>query len=139
MTVFFSVHYNIASYREPITKDLNSSHHKLLNLFKSNSDTKGVISSNSLLLQSYIWGDDTVIKDISKLCLSNRIEICSSMYSSLIPFNLPYEEDFIKLQIKNSSTILRELFDLKFIQGFYPPFGIWDNRYIQHLEFENYK
>ena len=139
MTVYFSIHYNIASYREPITKDLNSSHHKLLNWFKVNSDTKGVISANSLLLQSYIWGDETVIKDTSKLCLSDQIEVCSSLYSSMIPFNLPYEEELIKLQIKNSSAILRKLFDSKFIQGFYPPFGIWDNRYIQHLELENYK
>ncbi len=139
MTVYFSIHYNIASYREPITKDLNSSHHQVLNWFKSNSETKGVISANSLLLQSYIWGDDTVIKDTSKLCLSNQIEVCSSMYSSFIPFNLPYEEEFIKLQIKNSSVILKDLFDSNFIKGFYPPFGIWDNKYTQYLELENYK
>jgi hypothetical protein len=110
-----------------------------LNWFKTNSNAKGAVSINSLLLQSHIWGDDTVIKDASKLCLSDQIEICSSLYSSFIPFNLPYESNFIRLQIKNSSSILRELFDSKFIQGFYPPFGIWDNRYVKHLELENYK
>ena len=139
MTVYFSIHYNLATYREPITKDLNNNHHQLLNWFKTNSETKGVISTNSLLLQSYMWGDDTVIKDTSKLCLANQIEICASLYSSFIPFNLPYEQDFIGLQIKNSSAILQELFDSKFIQGFYPPFGIWDERYTKNLELENYK
>ena len=139
MTVYFSIHYNMSTYREPITKDLNNSHHKLLNWFKTNSDSKGVISANSLLLQSHVLGDDTVIKDASKLCLANRIEICSSLYSSFIPFNLPYEQEFIKLQINNSSAILRELFDSKFIQGFYPPFGIWDARYTEYLESERYK
>ena len=133
MTVYLSAHYNLSRFRGAITKDHIRRYQQVIDWFTSEPKLKGTISFNSFFLQSIIWENESIIKDISKLCLSGQVELSSSMYSSFVPFNLPSEENMIRFQIKEASRILKDIYPKKYIKGYYPPFSVCDDRSIRYL------
>ena len=139
MTVYISTHFNLSRSLVPVTLDEYDKYTKIINWFLVNKSTRGTISTNSLLLLSNMWGNQTILKNLSKLCLADQIELSSSMYSNFIPMKLPYEERLIKHQINQATTILKNIFPAKYIKGYYPPFGVWDERSVNTLVNHGYK
>lgn len=139
MVVYISTHFNLARFLVPVTRDEYDKFTKIVNWFLVNKSARGVISTNSLFLLSNMWGNKTILKNLSKLCLAGQIELSSSMYSNFIPMNLPYEERLINLQINQAATILNSIFPAKYIKGYYPPFGVWDKRSADTLVDQEYK
>ncbi|MHA1347599.1 MAG: hypothetical protein ACTSYH_01485 [Candidatus Heimdallarchaeaceae archaeon] len=139
MAVYISTHFNLSSSLVPVTRDEYDKYTKIINWFLINKSARGTISTNSLFLLSNMWGNKTVLKNLSKLCLANQIELSSSMYSNFIPMNQPYEERLIKSQINQASMILNNIFPAKYIKGYYPPFGVWDKKSVGTLADLGYK
>ncbi len=139
MAVYISTHFNLSRSLVPVTRDEYDKYTKIIDWFLINKSARGTISTNSLFLLSNMWGNKTVLKNLSKLCLANQIELSSSMYSNFIPMNHSYEERFIKNQINQATTILNEIFPAKYIKGYYPPFGVWDKRSTGTLVDQGYK
>ncbi len=139
MAVYISTHFNLSSSLVPVTRDEYDKYAKIINWFLVNKSARGTISTNSLFLLSNMWGNQTVLKNLSKLCLADQIELSSSMYSNFIPMNQPYEDRLIEHQINQATTILKNIFPAKYIKGYYPPFGVWDKRSIDTLENQGYK
>jgi len=133
MTFYFAIHYNLSRFLEPVTKDDQNRYTQILQWFLANKEAKGTISMNGNFLQSQLWSDETVIKNISKLYYSDQIELSSSMYSDLIPFSLPYEDYFLDSQINHGIEIMKSIFKERDIHGYYPPLGIWDRRSLRSL------
>lgn len=133
MVVYISTHFNLSRFLVPVTRDEYDRYTKIINWFLINKSARGTISTNSLFLLSNMWGNQTVLKNLSKLCLADQIELSSSMYSNFIPMNHPYEERLIKSQINQATTILNNIFPAKYIKGYYPPFGVWDKRSVDTL------
>ncbi|MBY9000778.1 MAG: hypothetical protein KGD64_07695, partial [Candidatus Heimdallarchaeota archaeon] len=115
MTVYISTHYNFSRFLDPVPLDEYDKYTKIIQWFLANRSAKGTISVNSLFVLSNMWGNKTIIKNLSKLCLAGQLELSSSMYSSYIPLNLPSEERFIEHQISNASNILNDIFPPKYI------------------------
>jgi hypothetical protein len=90
-------------------------------------------------LQSIIWENESIVKDISKLCLADQLEISGSMYSNYVPFSLDFENKILNQQIKRSSHLLKEMFPKEYIKGFYPPFSVYDDRNADLLIDESYQ
>ncbi|MHA1418514.1 MAG: hypothetical protein ACTSVO_03155 [Candidatus Heimdallarchaeaceae archaeon] len=139
MAVYISTHFNLSSSLVPVTRDEYDKYTKIINWFLINKSARGTISTNSLFLLSNMWGNKTILKNLSKLCLANQIELSSSMYSNFIPMNQPYEERLIKSQINQASMILNNIFPAKYIKGYYPPFGVWDKKSVGTLADLGYK
>jgi len=139
MVVYISTHFNLSRFLVPVTRDEYDKYTKIINWFLANNSARGTISTNSLFLLSNMWGNKTILKNLSKLCLAGQIELSSSMYSNFIPMNLPYEELLIKHQINQAATILGNIFPAKYIKGYYPPFGVWDKRSTDTLVDQGYK
>ncbi len=139
MTVYSATHYNLSRFKEPITKEDYSRYNQILKWFQSNPETKGTISMNSLFIQSHFWENESLIKDISKLCLSGQIDLSSSMYSNYIPLFLDHEEKFLELQVKSAAEILKQIYPNEQVKGYYPPFGVWDERTSKYLTQEGFQ
>ena len=139
MVVYFASHYNLSRFREPITKDDYNIYNHIMKWFQTNPESRGTISMNSLFIQSHFWENESLLRDISKLCLSGHIDLSSSMYSNYIPFNFPHEDKFIEFQIRNAASILRDTYPKEQVLGYYPPFGVWDERSAKYLESEGFK
>ena len=139
MAVYVSTHYNLARFLEPVTRDEYDTYYKIIRWFQANKELKGTISSNSLFLLSNLWGNRTILKDLSKLCLTKQIELTTSMYSGLIPLQQDYENEMIKHQIAKSSSVISKIFPKEYVRGYYPPFGIWDKRMSHQIEEEGFK
>ncbi|MHA1551909.1 MAG: hypothetical protein ACTSQC_08190 [Candidatus Heimdallarchaeaceae archaeon] len=133
MTVYISTHFNLSRSLAPVTLDEYDKYTKIINWFLVNKSSIGTISTNSLFLLSNMWGNQTILKNLSKLCLADQIELSASMYSNFIPMMVPYEERLIKQQINQATTILKNIFPAKYIKGYYPPFGVWDKRSVDTL------
>lgn len=139
MTVFISTHFNLSRDLVPVTLDEYDKYTKTINWFLVNKSARGTISTNSLFILSNMWGNKTILKNLSKLCLADQIELSSSMYSNFIPMDLPYEERLITHQIDQATTILKDIFPDKYIKGYYPPFGVWDHRSADTIIERGYK
>ncbi len=139
MVVYISTHFNLSRSLVPVTRDEYDKYTKIIDWFLVNKSARGTISTNSLFLLSNMWGNKTVLKNLSKLCLANQIELSSSMFSNFIPMNQPYEERLIEHQINQATTILKTIFPAKYIKGYYPPFGVWDKRSADTVENQGYK
>ncbi len=139
MAVYMSTHFNLSRSLVPVTRDEYDKYTKIISWFLENKSAKGTISTNSLFLLSNMWGNKTVLKNLSKLCLADQIELSSSMYSNFIPMNQPYEERLIEHQINQATAILKNIFPTKYIKGYYPPFGVWDKRSADTLVNQGYK
>lgn len=139
MTVYISTHFNLSRELVPVTRDEYDKYTKIIKWFLANQSARGTISTNSLFLLSNMWGNKTILKNLSKLCLADQIELSSSMYSNFIPMKLPYEERLIKQQINQATSILKNIFPAKYIKGYYPPFGVWDKRSVDTLVNHEYK
>lgn len=134
MTFYMSTHYNFSWFLEPITEDLRNLCNQVLMWFKSNPQLCGTVSMNSLFLFANLWEQEPFIKDISKLCLTKNLELSDSFYSNYVPTFSPNELEYLSHQMNSSFQYLREIYPEKYIKGFYPPFGIWDDRVISILE-----
>ncbi len=139
MTVYISTHFNLSRGLVPVTRDEYDKYTKTINWFLVNKSARGTVSTNSLFILSNMWGNKTILKNLSKLCLADLIELSASMYSNFLPMNLPYEERLIKHQINQSTAILKDIFPAKYIKGYYPPFGVWDNRSVDTVIEEGYR
>ncbi len=133
MTVYLSAHYNLSRFTGSITNDHIERYRQVVEWFTSEPNFKGTISLNSLFLQSVIWENTSIIKDISKLCLTDQIELSSSMYSNFVPFEEDKEENAIAFQVQEAIRILKDIYPENYIKGFYPPFSVCDNRMFKYL------
>ena len=119
MTVYISAHYNISQFRDSLTRDHIERYRQMLDWFATEPEFKGTISLNSLFLQSAYWSDPSIIKDISKLCLANQIEISSSMFSNYVPLEIEKQENSLIFQVKEAIKTIKKIYSYKYIKGFY--------------------
>ncbi|MHA2358350.1 MAG: hypothetical protein ACXABK_06245, partial [Candidatus Heimdallarchaeaceae archaeon] len=134
MTFYFAIHYHMSRFLETVTKDDLNLYNQILNWFQVNKNAKGIISMNGNFIQSQLWSDETLLKNISKLGYSNQIDFSFSMFSDLFPSSLPYEKYFLDMQIKSGIKAFETVFKESIIQGYYPPLSIWDKRSIGSLK-----
>lgn len=139
MTVYLSAHYNLSCFRGVVTKDHVDRYQQIINWFAREPRFKGTISFNTLFLQSIIWENESIVKDISKLCLAEQLELSASMFSNYVPFSLDFENEILEHQIKYASKELQDIYPDKYIKGFYSPFSVFDDRNVEHLVDESYK
>ena len=139
MTVYISTHFNFARFLNPVPRDEYDRYTKIVQWFLENRFARGTLSANSLFLLSNMWGNKTIIKNLSKLCLAGQLELSASMYSSYIPLNLSTEEKVIENQILNALDVMNDIFPRKYIKGYYPPFGIWDTRSTKVIAEKGFK
>ena len=139
MTVYLSAHYNLSCFRGVVTKDHADRYQQIIDWFAREPQFKGTISFNTLFLQSIIWENESIVKDISKLCLAEQLELSASMFSNYVPFSLDFENEILEHQIKYASKELKDTYPDKYIKGFYPPFSVFDDRNVGHLVDESYK
>ncbi len=139
MTVYLSAHYNLSCFRGAVTKDHAGRYQQIIDWFAREPQFKGTISFNTLFLQSIIWENESIVKDISKLCLAEQLELSASMFSNYVPFSLKFENEILKHQIKYASKELKNFYPDEYIKGFYSPFGVFDDRNVGHLVDESYR
>ncbi|MHA1304676.1 MAG: hypothetical protein ACTSPI_13340, partial [Candidatus Heimdallarchaeaceae archaeon] len=119
---------------ELLTKEQQSKINNITKWFLENKQLKGNVSLNSLLLKTLSWQDNNFLHDISKLCLSNQLELTATCFSNYVPFYLPFEEEIINNQMAESSRILKKIYPNREVKSFYPPFGCFDRRLLPLLE-----
>ncbi len=129
MPIHFTNHYNISRERKPLTQEERLQYQRMVEWIRENKQARNTISFNNLFLETLLWEDETILKSISKLCLTKRNEICASSYSSFIPFFKDFEDQIIEKQLQRSYKQLKKTYPNSYIKGFYDSFGCWDNRF----------